>query len=133
MIALLHHQEQIQRIGLVDRLVAQRARFEVDHARSVDLGHAPMRLLCGRRVNEIDQRQDLYLGQLVPERRHLRRGATFADGLHRPRRFQTLQILRQQCRARAAKSVGAVALRAVLGEQKLYGAVRSLCLRGELQ
>ncbi len=113
MVACLDHDEQVQRIGLEHRLWRQAFRLDVFDARGADLGFAPDRLLRRRRVNIIDQRLDARHRKLVGERRHLGGQSPPGDGLDRGGLAQPLQIFRQQCRPRAAETIGAVTGRAV--------------------
>jgi len=75
-----------------------------------DLLHVPARLL-GRRGEDIfrQPRRGL-LVDLTAEGRHLARGTSLEDRVYGLLRLEPAQGLRDQCRADAAQTVGAVAL-----------------------
>ncbi len=113
-IARLHDNEQVERIGLELRLVRQATRGVIDDARRIDLRLAPDRHRLDRRVGVINQRLDLVGRQLVAKTQHLRCQPAFADDFLGLRLAQPRQVLRDQRRADAAQTLNTMAGGAML-------------------
>lgn len=117
MIAALHHDEQLQRIGAVARGTREVLFPDEDLARCLHVLAAPGRDLGQRRVDEVDQGFDLLVRQVLAEARHLRLRPPFGDHGMRFVALQASEVLGQQRRPRAAETIGAVTAGAVLAEQ----------------
>ena len=116
-IARLHHDEQVQRIGAELRPARERREVRVLDPRGADLVRPPRGRRRRRRIDELRELADLRGRELAGERRHLRRDPAVRDRLDRGRLAEPLQVRRQERRPHPAEPVGAVAARAVLGVQ----------------
>ncbi len=128
-IAALHHDEQVQRVGVELRPRRQRVRPVVLDARGADVGFRPARRRHHGRVEEPGESLDFLGAQGLAERRHLHPRPAVADHARGFGFLQARQVLRQQRRPHAAQAVGAVAARAVL----LIGGVCEDDARQEIQ
>jgi hypothetical protein len=118
MVAALDDDEEIERIGVEDRPVAERRGRRIDRPAGLDLGGTPNRRLGQRLVDEGDECFDLGRAQELGKSRHLGRRPTVRDHLASPAPAQAAQVLRQQRRALPAQAFGAVAGTTVLGVQR---------------
>ena len=115
MVAGLHDDEEVQRIGAELRPGRQRTGVRVLDPRRADLVHAPRRRRRRRCVDVVGELPDLRGREPVGEGGHLRGDPPLRDRLGRGRFPQPLEVRRQERRPHPAETVRAVAARAVLG------------------
>ncbi len=113
MVARFDHDEEVERIGPVQRGV-ERGRRRVHDAAAGDLALAPLRNGGERRRDEGGERIDLGLAERLREARHLRGVTPLGDHRGGAQPSQTAEILRQERGPLPAETVAAVARRAML-------------------
>jgi len=118
MIARLHDQEEVERVGVEHRLVGERGRVDMHDARGADVLVGPARRGFDRRVDPVGDGGDLAGAEHLAEGGHLRGGAPLRDDLHRFGLAQAGEVVGQQRRAHAAEAVGRVAFGAMLGIER---------------
>ena len=112
-IAQFHHHEQVERVGIEDRLVRQTAERMRHHMRVAHARQSPLGYVGQGRVDIIHQRADRCLVETIAQRRHLGCRQTVPNHRHGLFLFQPFQVAGQQCLSHAAQTILAVTFGAV--------------------
>ncbi len=128
-VARLHHQEEVERVGVEHRLVGKGRGVDMDDARGADVLVGPARLGHHRGVDPLGERGDLVLAQLRGEAGHLGRGPALADHLGSLALAQAAQVVGQQRGPHRSEAIGRMAGRAMLRVERGYvdGSRRRRC------